>query len=307
MRQLGGSSLYVTDAEIGFGKRESIYDIGQVTSRFLDGIMIRTFDQAKVVELAEAAPSPVINGLTDLEHPCQVLSDLLTVTEKGIPLDGIKVAYLGDGNNLVHSWLTAAMAFHFDFTFGGPGATRPRCGVRRAGEGPGQGEDRHLRRSRPRRSAAPTTDTWTTWARRPRRRSGPGSSRRSRSTRSSSPSPTPRRSSCMPPGPPGAGDHRRGHGRPPVGRLRPGGEPSPRAEGRPRPVPRGTDGLTVGDATGGRVRAAAAVLLALAACSCAQVEPPSGGPEDKEPPRVAVVYPESAGTGSARRQPRPPL
>ena len=120
MRQLGGDSLYITDAEIGFGKRESIYDIGQVTSRFLDGIMIRTFDHAKVVELAQAAPSPVINGLTDSEHPCQVFSDLFTVKERGLPLDGIKVAYLGDGNNLVHSWLTAAMAFHFDFTFGGP-------------------------------------------------------------------------------------------------------------------------------------------------------------------------------------------
>lgn len=120
MRQLGGDSLYITDAEIGFGKRESVFDIGQVTSRFLDGIMIRTFDQDRVVELARAAPSPVINGLTDLEHPCQVLSDLLTVTEKGLPLDGIKVVYLGDGNNLVHSWLTAAMAFHFDFTFAGP-------------------------------------------------------------------------------------------------------------------------------------------------------------------------------------------
>jgi ornithine carbamoyltransferase len=120
MRQLGGDSLYITDAEIGFGKRESIGDIGQVTSRFLDGIMIRTFDQTKVSELAQAAPSPVINGLTDLEHPCQVFSDLFTVTEKGLPLDGIKVVYLGDGNNLVNSWLTAAMAFHFDFTFAGP-------------------------------------------------------------------------------------------------------------------------------------------------------------------------------------------
>lgn len=126
MRQLGGSSLYITDAEIGFGKRESVYDIGQVTSRFLDGIMIRTFDQDRVVELAEAAPSPVINGLTDLEHPCQVFSDLLTIREKGLPLDGIKVTYLGDGNNLVHSWLTAAMAFSFDFTFGGPEGYDPR-------------------------------------------------------------------------------------------------------------------------------------------------------------------------------------
>jgi ornithine carbamoyltransferase len=126
MRQLGGHSLYITDAEIGFGKRESIYDIGQVTSRYLDGLMIRTFAQEPVVRLAEAAPAPVINGLTDLEHPCQVFSDLLTVRERGFPLDGIKVAYLGDGNNLVHSWLTAAMSFRFDFTFGGPEGYDPR-------------------------------------------------------------------------------------------------------------------------------------------------------------------------------------
>lgn len=126
MRQLGGSSLYITDAEIGFGKRESIYDIGQVTSRFLDGIMIRTFSQESVESLAEAAPSPVINGLTDLLHPCQVFSDLLTVLEKGFPLDGIKVVYLGDGNNLVHSWLNAARSFGFDFTFAGPEGYDPK-------------------------------------------------------------------------------------------------------------------------------------------------------------------------------------
>jgi len=126
MRQLGGESLYITDAEIGFGKRESVYDIGQVTSRFLDGLMVRTFDQRPLVQLAEAAPSPVINGLTDQEHPCQVFSDLLTIREQGLPLEGIKITYLGDGNNLVHSWLTAAMSFGFDFTFGGPEGYGPQ-------------------------------------------------------------------------------------------------------------------------------------------------------------------------------------
>lgn len=120
MRQLGGESLYITDAEIGFGKRESIHDIGQVTSRFVDGIMIRTFSQENVEKLAQAAPAPVINGLTDLLHPCQVFSDLLTAREKGLNIDAMKVAYLGDGNNLVHSWLNASLSLNFDFTFGGP-------------------------------------------------------------------------------------------------------------------------------------------------------------------------------------------
>lgn len=126
MLQLGGHAVYITDQEIGFGKRESIYDIGQVMSRYLSAIMIRTFDQANIVRLAEAATIPVINGLTDQSHPCQVFCDLLTVQEKGLPLDGIKVAYLGDGNNMVHSWLNAARSFHFDFTFAGPAGYDPR-------------------------------------------------------------------------------------------------------------------------------------------------------------------------------------
>jgi ornithine carbamoyltransferase len=163
MRQLGGDSLYITDAEIGFGKRESIYDIGQVTSRFLDGIMIRTFDQHRVVELAQAAPSPVINGLTDLEHPCQVLSDLLTVMEKGLPLDGIKVVYLGDGNNLVHSWLTAAMAFHFDFTFAGPDGFDPSPAFVEKARGVAKGKIVIARdpREAVRGAQVIYTDTWT--------------------------------------------------------------------------------------------------------------------------------------------------
>jgi ornithine carbamoyltransferase len=126
MRQLGGQSLYITDAEIGFGKRESIYDIGQVISRYVDGVMIRTFSQENVEKLAAAAPAPVINGLTHQVHPCQVFSDLLTIKEKGSDLDQIKVAYLGDGNNLVHSWLNAALSLHFDFSFGGPEGYHPQ-------------------------------------------------------------------------------------------------------------------------------------------------------------------------------------
>jgi ornithine carbamoyltransferase len=129
MRQLGGDSLYITDAEIGFGKRESIHDIGMVLGRFIDGIMIRTFDQKNVVELAAATPVPVINGLTDLSHPCQIFCDLLTIQERGFPLDGIKIAYLGDGNNIVHSWLFAARSFGFDFSFAGPEGYHPKAAI----------------------------------------------------------------------------------------------------------------------------------------------------------------------------------
>jgi len=120
MRQLGGHSIYITDQEIGLGKRESIYDVGNVMSRFLSGIMIRTFAQKQVEELAAASSIPIINGLTDLVHPCQVLCDLLTVKEKGFNLDQIKVVYLGDGNNMVNSWVDAACAYNFEFVFSGP-------------------------------------------------------------------------------------------------------------------------------------------------------------------------------------------
>jgi len=83
MGQLGGHAIYITDAEIGFGRRESIHDIAYVLSRYVDGIMIRTFSQKNVEELARHATIPVINGLTDTEHPCQILADLFTLQEKG--------------------------------------------------------------------------------------------------------------------------------------------------------------------------------------------------------------------------------
>ena len=108
MAQLGGRSVYITDQEIGMGQRESIEDVGRVLSRFLDGIMIRTFSHQIALDLARASSVPVINGLTDLLHPCQVLSDLLTIQEKRGDLDRLTVVYLGDGNNVANSWLNAA-------------------------------------------------------------------------------------------------------------------------------------------------------------------------------------------------------
>lgn len=126
MFQLGGHALYITDQEIGLGKRESIYDVGNVLSGFVDGIMIRTFDESNAVRLAEAARIPVINGLTDQTHPCQVFCDLLTILEKGFALDDIKIAYLGDGNNMVHSWIQASRFYRFDFWFAGPEGYDPQ-------------------------------------------------------------------------------------------------------------------------------------------------------------------------------------
>jgi ornithine carbamoyltransferase len=125
MRQLGGSALYITDAEIGFRRRESIADIGAVMSRFLDGIMIRTFAQADVVDLARAAAIPIINGLTDWAHPCQILADLFTLRERGLALDGLSLAYLGDGNNVANSWVHAAMTFELDLRVATPPGYEP--------------------------------------------------------------------------------------------------------------------------------------------------------------------------------------
>jgi ornithine carbamoyltransferase len=163
MRQLGGSSLYITDAEIGFGKREAIQDIGGVMSRMLDGIMIRTFAQENVVALARAASIPIINGLTDAVHPCQILCDLFTLLEKGRELDGLRVAYLGDGNNVANSWIDAARLYAIDLRIGAPAGYDPDpAALERAKQG-GRGRVRVLRDPRETVEGAHVvyTDTWT--------------------------------------------------------------------------------------------------------------------------------------------------
>jgi ornithine carbamoyltransferase len=125
MRQLGGESLFITDKEIGMGTRESVYDVAKVMSRFADGIMIRWFDHQEVVDLARHADVPVINGLTDLSHPCQVMADILTVEEHLGTIEGKNVVMVGDGNNLANSWLNAAIKFPFNFILACPEGYEP--------------------------------------------------------------------------------------------------------------------------------------------------------------------------------------
>lgn len=103
MYQLGGHALFLSPRDIQMGRGESVADTARVLSRMVDGIMIRTFDQGEVEELAEYATIPVINGLTDLTHPCQILADLMTIEEHKGQLAGLKLAYVGDGNNIAHS------------------------------------------------------------------------------------------------------------------------------------------------------------------------------------------------------------
>ena len=106
MFQLGGQALFLSNRDLQLGRGEPIKDTARVLSRYLDGIMIRTYGHERVVELAEYADIPVINALTDLLHPCQVLTDLLTIREhKGKNLKGLKMAYVGDGNNMTNSYM----------------------------------------------------------------------------------------------------------------------------------------------------------------------------------------------------------
>jgi ornithine carbamoyltransferase len=106
--QLGGHAIYLAPSDIGLGKRESAADVARVLSRYVDGIMARLFGHDLIEELARFASVPVINGLTDFNHPCQVLADIFTILEHRDSLDDLTVTYVGDGNNMVHSWLNAA-------------------------------------------------------------------------------------------------------------------------------------------------------------------------------------------------------
>jgi len=114
IRQLGGSSIVLDAGTMQLGRGESIADTARVLSGYVDAIMIRTDDHAKVEEMAHHATVPVINGLTDASHPCQIMADLLTIIESGKALPGLKVAWLGDGNNVLSSIVEAAGLMQFD-------------------------------------------------------------------------------------------------------------------------------------------------------------------------------------------------
>jgi ornithine carbamoyltransferase len=120
IRQLGGTPLVLDAATSQLGRGETIADTARVLSRMVDAIMVRTSDHAKIEEMARYATVPVINGLTDRSHPCQIVADLLTVVEQGKPLPGLEVAWLGDGNNVLHSIIEAAGLMKFNVRVGTP-------------------------------------------------------------------------------------------------------------------------------------------------------------------------------------------
>ena len=122
---LGGHALFLGPSDIEIGKREAIKDISRLFSRYNDLIMARLFDHTHILELAEYADVPVINGLTDYNHPCQIMADIMTVWEHRGTLDNLKITYMGDGNNIVHSWLQLASAFPMHFVCCCPSGYEP--------------------------------------------------------------------------------------------------------------------------------------------------------------------------------------
>lgn len=125
MFQLGGHALYLSPSDIGIGKREAVKDIAQVLSRYNSGIMARLFEHRHMETLAEHASVPVINGLTDYNHPCQVMADIFTVLEHRGNLNDLKVAFVGDGNNVANSWVNLASRIPMHLVLSSPGGYDP--------------------------------------------------------------------------------------------------------------------------------------------------------------------------------------
>lgn len=129
MYQLGGHALFLSGRDIQLGRGEPISDTARVLSRMVDGIMIRTFSHQEVLELAEYASIPIINGLTDLLHPCQVLADLMTIQEHKGRLEGLKMAYVGDGNNMAHSLMFGGAKMGMHVVIASPQGYKPDASI----------------------------------------------------------------------------------------------------------------------------------------------------------------------------------
>ena len=127
--QLGGHPLFISTKDSQMGRGEPIKDTARVMARYCDGVMIRTYGQEIVEEFARYSSVPVINGLTDLHHPCQIMADLFTVIEARGSYEGLKIALVGDGNNMANTWIEAAAIFGFDLTLACPKGYEPDAGV----------------------------------------------------------------------------------------------------------------------------------------------------------------------------------
>ena len=129
MYQLGGQVIFLSSRETQISRDESLQDTAMVLSRYIDGLVVRTFDHANVEELAKCADIPVINGLTDLYHPCQVLADIMTVRENKGEIQALRVTWVGDGNNVAHSWINAAAQMRFELVLACPVGYEPEKNI----------------------------------------------------------------------------------------------------------------------------------------------------------------------------------
>jgi ornithine carbamoyltransferase len=145
MTRLGGHALFLSPADTQIGRGEPVRDTARVLSRYADGIMIRTYSHAIAEEMAAAASIPVINGLTDDHHPCQVLADLMTAQERGLDLHKMRVAFVGDGNNVANSWVESAHLLGFTLRVACPKGYAPSAKIRREAEAAGKGDVRVFR------------------------------------------------------------------------------------------------------------------------------------------------------------------
>ena len=161
MFQLGGHAVFLSDRDSQIGRGEPISDTARVLSGYADGILIRTFAHEEVLEMARYSTVPVINGLTDLHHPTQVLADVHTIREEFGELEGLRVAWIGDGNNMANSWIDAAARFGFELRLACPEGYDPDAGVLQRG----RREGKVLLVREPREAAegahVVTTDVWT--------------------------------------------------------------------------------------------------------------------------------------------------
>ena len=239
MNQLGGHAIYLTE-DVVMGARESVRDVARNLERFVDAIVARTGPHAVVVELAAQASIPVINGLTLREHPCQALADIFTLRERFGRLDGLVLAFVGDGNNVYHSLALLGASLGMEVRLAHPPGYEPNPAiVERARELAAAGGGRLVFGNDPaeavRGAAVVYTDAWTSMgqeAEAEERRDAfapiPGRRRAARGRRSG------RRGDALPAGASRRGDHVRGHGRPAKHHLGPVREPAPRPEGAAR-------------------------------------------------------------------------
>jgi ornithine carbamoyltransferase len=172
MTRLGGHALFLSPADTQIGRGEPIRDTARVLSRYADGIMIRTFSHAVVEEMALASSVPVINGLTDDHHPCQVLADLMTARERGLDLRRMRVAFVGDGNNVANSWVEAAHLLGFTLRVACPKGYEPSRRVLREADAVGRGDVRVMRDPVEAAKGADVlyTDVWTSMGQETERR-----------------------------------------------------------------------------------------------------------------------------------------